>query len=88
MDLYTSILLGFLLFPLQTWNQTVQDDWTAPAAPDGSTPLQTGTKFTLLWKSGLQNSFETYCPECDTEKLDLWITNFNGTKYASKIGRE
>jgi hypothetical protein len=88
MDLYTSLLLVFLLFPLQTWSQTVQDDWTAPAAPDGSTPLQTGTKFTLLWKSGLQNSFETYCPECDTKKLDLWITNFNGTKYTSKIGRE
>jgi hypothetical protein len=43
MDLYTSLLLVFLLFPLQTWSQTVQDDWTAPAAPDGSTPLQTGT---------------------------------------------
>jgi hypothetical protein len=88
MDLYVSFLLAFYLFSLQAWSQTVQDDWTAPAAPDGSTPLQTGTKFTLLWKSGLQNSFETYCPKCDTKKLDLWITNFNGTKYTSKIGRE
>ncbi|CAO2648859.1 Nn.00g098080.m01.CDS01 [Neocucurbitaria sp. VM-36] len=87
MALYYSLILAFVLFPLRAWCQTVQDDWTAPAAPDGSTPLQSGTKFTLLWKSGLQNSFEAYCPSCDTKKLDLWITNFNGTKYTSKIGR-
>jgi hypothetical protein len=83
-----SLLWVFALFMVQTWCQTVQDDWTAPAAPDGSTSLQSGTKFTLLWKSGLQNSFETYCPSCNTKKLDLWITNFNGTKYTSKIGRK
>ncbi|KAH9866307.1 hypothetical protein J1614_008873 [Plenodomus biglobosus] len=87
MDLYFSLILVFVLLPLQIWCQSVQDDWTAPAAPDGSTPLQSGTKFTLLWKSGLQNSFPQYCPLCDTEILDLWITNFNGTKYTSKIGR-
>jgi hypothetical protein len=85
---YFSFILTFILPPLQVWGQTVQDDWTAPAAPDGSTPLQSGTKFTLLWKFGLQNNFKTYCPSCDTQKLDLWITNFNGTKYTSKIGRE
>jgi hypothetical protein len=88
MELYYSFILAFALFPLQIWCQTVQDDWTAPAAPDGSTPLQSGSKFTLLWKSGLQNSFKAYCPSCDTKKLDLWITNFNGTTYKAKIGRE
>jgi hypothetical protein len=88
MEFFPSLLLAFFLLPLQIWCQTVQDDWTAPAAPDGSTPLQSGTKFTLQWKSGLQSSFETYCPSCDTRKLDLWITNFNGTKYTSKIGSE
>ncbi|OAL55040.1 hypothetical protein IQ07DRAFT_640490 [Pyrenochaeta sp. DS3sAY3a] len=87
MRLYFSIVLTPVLFPLQVWCQTVQDDWTAPAAPDGSTLLQSGSKFTLLWKSGLQNSFQEYCPSCDTKRLDLWITNFNGTKYSSKIGR-
>ncbi|KAF2134080.1 hypothetical protein P153DRAFT_330882 [Dothidotthia symphoricarpi CBS 119687] len=87
MEFYFSLILAFILLPLRIRCQTVQDDWTAPAAPDGSTPLQSGTKFTLLWKSGLQNSFESYCPLCDTTKLDLWITNFNGTKYTSKIGR-
>jgi hypothetical protein len=88
MELYLSIILAFALLPLQAWCQTVQDAWTAPAAPDGSTPLQSGTKFTLLWKSELQNSFKLYCPSCNVTKLDLWITNFNGTKYTSKIGRE
>jgi hypothetical protein len=68
---YFSFILTFILPPLQVWGQTVQDDWTAPAAPDGSTPLQSGTKFTLLWKFGLQNNFKTYCPSCDTQKLDL-----------------
>ena len=82
MELYYSIILAFVLLPLQAWCQTVQDDWTAPAGPDGSTPLQSGTKFTLLWKS------ELHCPSCNVTKLDLWITNFNGTKYTSKIGRE
>jgi hypothetical protein len=85
---YLSFFLAFVFLPLQAWCQTVQDDWTAPAAPDGSTPLQSGTKFTLLWKSGLQKNFEIYCPLCNTTKLDLWITNFNGTKYTSKIGRQ
>lgn len=87
MDLYFSLILVSVLFPLQIWCQSVQDDWTAPAVPDGSTSLQSGTEFTLLWNSGLKNSFQQYCPLCDTEKLDLWITNFNGTKYTSKIGR-
>ena len=82
-----SFILILFLCSLQVLCQTVQDDWTAPAAPDGSTPLQSGTKFTLLWKSTLQNNFATYCPLCDVTKLDLWITNFNGTKYTSKIGR-
>ncbi|KAF1932998.1 uncharacterized protein M421DRAFT_416596 [Didymella exigua CBS 183.55] len=85
--MHLPLVLTFVFFSLQTWCQTVQDDWTAPAAPDGSTPLQSGTKFTLLWKPALQNNFATYCPLCDTAKLDLWITNFNGTKYTSKIGR-
>lgn len=88
MELYSSLILAFVLLPLQIWCQTVQDDWTAPAAPEGSTPLQSGTRFTLLWKSGLQNSFRAYCPSCDIKKLDLWVTNFNGTKYTSKIGPE
>jgi hypothetical protein len=86
--LFFSLILAFSFLSRRVWCQSVQDDWTAPAAPDGSTPLQSGTKFTLLWKSGLQNSFETYCPSCDTKSLDLWITNFNGTKYTSKIGRK
>ncbi|KAF1843086.1 uncharacterized protein K460DRAFT_378311 [Cucurbitaria berberidis CBS 394.84] len=87
MEFYSSLILVFFLFPLQVWCQTVQDGWTAPAAPDGSTSLQSGAKFTLLWKSDLQSSFKPYCPLCDTIKLDLWITNFNGSKYTSKIGR-
>ncbi|KAF1917244.1 hypothetical protein BDU57DRAFT_493006, partial [Ampelomyces quisqualis] len=87
MGSYFSIILAFSLLPIQMYCQTVQDDWTAPAAPDGSTSLQTGTRFTVVWKSGLQNSFKTYCTSCDIKKLDLWITNFNGTKYTSKIGR-
>jgi hypothetical protein len=87
MELHFSIILAFILLPLQAWCQTVQDDWTAPAAPDGSTPLQIGTKFTILWKSALQGSFQLYCPSCNITKLDLWITNFNGTEYTSKIGR-
>ncbi|KAI8939138.1 hypothetical protein NX059_004972 [Plenodomus lindquistii] len=87
MQLYLSFFWIATLLPLRIWCQTVQDDWTAPAAPDGSTPLQSGTKFTLLWKPNLQNWFQTYCPLCNTQKLDLWITNFNGSKYTSKIGR-
>lgn len=86
--MHLPIIFAFILFSLQIWCQTVQDDWTAPAAPDGSTPLQSGAKFTLLWKPALQNNFKTYCPLCDTTRLDLWVTNFNGTKYTSKIGRE
>ena len=88
MGLFHSLFLTLILASVQVCCQTVQDDWTAPAAPDGSTPLQSGSKFTLLWKSTLQNNFATYCPSCDTKKLDLWITNFNGTKYQSKIGRQ
>jgi hypothetical protein len=88
MAILRSLFLALFLYSLQILCQTVQDDWTAPAAPDGSTPLQSGTKFTLLWKPTLQNNFNTYCPMCDVAKLDLWITNFNGTKYTSKIGRE
>lgn len=87
MSLWLALVAVSIFLPLQSWCQTVQDEWTAPAAPDGSTPLKSGTKFTLLWKSGLQNNFKTYCPSCDTEKLDLWVTNFNGTEYMSKIGR-
>ncbi|KAF3003503.1 hypothetical protein E8E13_004725 [Curvularia kusanoi] len=87
MGFLVSVLLTFLLVSAEVWCQTVQDDWTAPAAPDGSTPLQSGSRFTLLWKPTLQNNFATYCPDCDTRKLDLWITEFNGTKYQSKIGR-
>ena len=87
MKLYLTLILTYLL-PLQVWCQTVQDDWTAPAAPDGSTPLQNSAKFTLLWKSTLQNNFRTYCPSCDPSKLDLWITNFNGTQYKTKLARE
>ena len=68
---------------------SVKDDWTAPAGPDRSTSLQSGTKFTLLWKSGLRDWFPTFCAKCDTKKLDLWIENTgNGTKYFSKIASE
>jgi hypothetical protein len=88
MKIHFALILPLIYLPLQACCQTVQDDWTAPAAPDGSTPLQSGSKFTLIWKIGLQDNFATYCPLCDTKKLDLWITNFNGTKYTSKIGRK
>lgn len=88
MELYFSLIVAFVLLPLHIGCQTVQDAWTAPTAPDGSTTLQSNTKFTLLWKPDFQNLFGAYCPSCDTKKLDLWITNFNGTKYTSKIGRE
>lgn len=88
MNLFSSLILTFFFSSLHVWAQTVQDDWTAPAAPDGSTPLLNGAKFTLLWKSTLQNNFKQYCPSCDPKKLDLWITNFNGTVYKAKIARE
>ncbi|EAT78436.1 hypothetical protein HBI56_184040 [Parastagonospora nodorum] len=87
MKIHFALILYLIYLPLQACCQTVQDDWTAPAAPEGSTPLQSGSKFTLIWKIGLQDNCATYCPLCDTKKLDLWITNFNGTKYTSKIGR-
>ncbi|KAH7072073.1 hypothetical protein BKA63DRAFT_568003 [Paraphoma chrysanthemicola] len=76
----------FVLFALQAWCQTVQDDWVAPAAPDESTSLQSGFPFTLMWKTTLQNNFKTYCPSCDVRQLDLWVTSFNGKKYKYKIG--
>ncbi|OAL50084.1 hypothetical protein IQ07DRAFT_510411 [Pyrenochaeta sp. DS3sAY3a] len=87
MQLYLSLIFAFSFLPLLVWCQSVHDDWTAPAAPDGSTSLQSGSKFTLLWKPGLQYHFDTACPSCNINKLDLWITNLNGTKYISKIGR-
>ncbi|KAH7084363.1 hypothetical protein FB567DRAFT_580925 [Paraphoma chrysanthemicola] len=75
-----------VVFAVQAWCQTVQDDWVAPAAPDESTSVQSGFPFTLMWKTTLQNNFKTYCPSCDVRKLDLWVTSFNGKKYKYKIG--
>ncbi|KAF2014137.1 hypothetical protein BU24DRAFT_481557 [Aaosphaeria arxii CBS 175.79] len=87
MELSFLLLLTFFFLPLQIWCQTIQDNFTAPAVPDGSTLLQSGTKFTLIWKSSLPRFFGIHCPSCDTRKVDLWIRNFNGTTYATKIGR-
>jgi hypothetical protein len=67
------------------WCQTVQDSWTAPATPDGSTSLQSGAPFTIRWKSELQEAFSMYCTSCDVKKLDLWVTSFEDARYNFKI---
>jgi hypothetical protein len=95
MELFHPFFLALVLASVPVWCQTVQDNWTvqdywiAPAAPDGSTPLQSGSKFTLRWNSNLKDNFAAHCPSCDTKNLALWIASFNGTKlYTSKIGRQ
>jgi hypothetical protein len=88
MQHYLSLIFAFSSLPLQIFCQNVHDDWIAPAAPEGSTSVQSGSIFTLLWKPGLQYSFDADCSSCNIDKLDLWIASLNGTKYASKIGRK
>ncbi|CAN9259689.1 unnamed protein product [Alternaria alternata] len=85
MSYYTSFALLLSTFPLQTWSQSVQDAWTAPASPDGSTNLQGGTSFTIRWKPQLQNNFPEYCPSCNVTMLDLWVASFRGRAYKFKI---
>ncbi|KAF2829415.1 hypothetical protein CC86DRAFT_287212 [Ophiobolus disseminans] len=82
---YWALALFSALLPIQTWCQSVQDDFTAPAPPDRFTTVQSGTTFTLLWKTGLQNSFPAYCPSCNVKNLDLWVTSFANRNYEYKI---
>jgi hypothetical protein len=85
---YSIFSLLLILLPLRAWCQTVQDSWTAPAAPDGSTSLQGNAPFTIRWKSSLHGWFETYCTECNVTGLDLWVTSFNDEDYMYKIAGE
>jgi hypothetical protein len=75
-------------FLLGAWCQTIQDSWTAPTTPDGSTSLQSGTPFTIRWKSELQEAFGTYCASCNVKKLDFWVTSFIDESYKFKIAGE
>ena len=79
------LALIYTLLPLPGSCQTVQDSWTAPATPDGSTSVQSGAPFTIRWKSDLQDSFKMYCTLCDTKKLDLWVTSFKNKTYKFKL---
>lgn len=81
-------LIGCLLgWPLLALSQTVQERWLDPKGADGETELQLGSSFTLLWRSELKSEFAEWCKPCDTAKLDLWVTSFNGMGYRKKIGR-
>jgi hypothetical protein len=82
-QLYLLVLIALL--PLRARCQSVQDSWTAPASPDRSTNMQSGTPFTIRWKSSLQEWFSAYCSSCDVRKADLWVTSFTSNNYNFKV---
>ncbi|KAL4863549.1 hypothetical protein BDV12DRAFT_206392 [Aspergillus spectabilis] len=76
-----SIFLPLLLVQL-AGAITVQDLWVFPRAPDFSSDITTGTTIQIRWQQELTNVFSTYCTQCDTTDVDLWLT---GSNYDSKL---
>ncbi|KAH7380248.1 hypothetical protein DE146DRAFT_740662 [Phaeosphaeria sp. MPI-PUGE-AT-0046c] len=87
MGLCFPLILAVALLSSLVWCQTVQDAWTAPENPDGTTALNNNTEFTLIWKPNLREIFPQYCKKCNITNLDLWVSNRRTSPYADRIGR-
>ncbi|KAI1266896.1 hypothetical protein F5Y18DRAFT_351642 [Xylariaceae sp. FL1019] len=61
----------------------VQDDWLSPQASES---WYTGETYTVAWDSDLQSWFGDYCPACDTQNVDLWLTGSGSNYYLVKAG--
>ena len=80
-----SLLLQIALLPLLIRGLTVQDSWTAPDPSDPAQNVQSGSTFTIRWKSSLRDWFPTYCSSCNLQTIDLWLTSYTNNGYNYKV---
>ncbi|KAI0201426.1 hypothetical protein F4808DRAFT_126429 [Astrocystis sublimbata] len=81
-----SVSLALLLWTPASIAETVQDDWVFPQKPDYSTTVQLDKEYTIQWTSALSTWFPNYCPDCDPNSVDLWVTGAGSDQHKLASG--
>ncbi|KAJ8132714.1 hypothetical protein O1611_g913 [Lasiodiplodia mahajangana] len=85
MLLVLSAPLTLLLLTFAYAAGSVQSDWVFPQVPDYSTTIQLGEEYQIQWTSALQGWLQSYCPDCNTASVDLWVTSSNRNDKQYKV---
>ncbi|KAJ6787457.1 hypothetical protein PWT90_08731 [Aphanocladium album] len=72
---------------VQSSATTVQELWSFPPAPDGAITMYAGNTYKVEWGRDLKGSVKMYCPTCDPENANLWLTNGDDSSIAVLIAR-
>ncbi|KAL2802639.1 hypothetical protein BJX63DRAFT_104159 [Aspergillus granulosus] len=75
--------LPLALAPLVRAQGTVQDLWNLPDYPDYTSFFTSGETVNISWQPGLIDQFEFFCPDCDVNNVDLWLT---ASAYTRRLG--
>lgn len=75
------LILTIVAFGLLASCGSPQDEWTFPSLPDYSSSVNDGETYTFRWTSKLQTHFTKWCPGCDPENVDVWLTGGSGSTF-------